>query len=691
MQLNLSIWDHNSEVGYHFRQNTGHARWDSIVKNENNAVRTLEQQALEGRVRVHPLSNNSLAVIVSKRIHSDGRPAVKTASIMVDNSLNPMRWKTGIVDLAIKGLETTSNGGPLDFELGEYSLSSALLEYIPTQQTTEKSFFSGFNLDAVMMLWSMLPPEQRSVTEVILGDEDDSETLPEHIQYRWVIRPGIELSTTNYHCRTDLVVNSSSMSSDIGIELERSSIVADSTGVSRDLWMSVVDSEMLRRGMPLSNSDPFLTRIHVSKHDAQESRKSVWRELAVEMLKADPLRYSKLFFQQAGLPTAQELVNFTEEEQFHTLSPGFISVSNADLKFHLLRTFATYYDCLSTQTWIQLFSHVDVNKWWILTQPSSNQNAELIQFLSLIFKKDSRITHHFVKKALTTQIDQLIGGQLYDALVESNIVLSSEEFLYMLKDLNFSSPGKGCVRLNTSIRALFLLNWDDSSKVSRWLSTIHLNQKHTLIDSLNQFELWIGRDTGKQNLYHQYLIGLTENMENNTSFQTNTEVALRIAFHTSTDGFWFNEVFNKGSISQIRSLLDSKNMSLENVPVSTLSRLKSGKNELLGWPSPYTKISSETKVKTFARLAIQPNRFDRLNKLFGLSCHITFWLSTIIFGLFILDFTGVLDLNLKPPSTMDPPFYGLNLPRFVDFISLALALVFSIHSYLYSKVTKKLR
>ena len=96
-------------------------------------------------------------------------------------------------------------------------------------------------------------------------------------------------------------------------------------------------------------------------------------------------------------------------------------------------------------------------------------------------------------------------------------------------------------------------------------------------------------------------------------------------------------------------------------------------------------------MQTLARLTIQPNRFDRFNKIFGLSCHITFGVAVITFVLFSLDFTGVLDLNLKPPSMMDPPFYGFNVPRFVDYTSLALAVLLSIHSYLYSKVTKKLR
>lgn len=688
MKLNLSIWDHDPEVGYGFRQNSGHTSWDSVIRNETNAVRALEQQALEGRIRVHPLSKNSLAVIVSKRIHSDGRPAVKTASIMLDNSKSSVRWKTGIVELAHKGLETTSNGGPLDFELGEFTLSSELLQYIPTQQITEMSLFSGFNLDAVMMLWSMLPPEQRSVTEVILGDVDDSETMAEHIQHRWIIKPGIELSTTNYQCRKDLISPDSTM---FGIELEQSSSVADSAGVSSHMWMNVVDSEMLRRGIPISNFDPFLTRIHVSKHDAQESRRTVWRELVIEMLKANPLKYNQIFFEQAGLPTAKEIQDFTEEEQFHTLSPGFISVEQSLSRPYLLRTMSSYHECLSTQTWIKLFSHVNVNRWWIIPQSQSNQNSDMIKLLSLIFKKDCQIIHHFVNKAISAQMDQSIGIYLLEAIVSSNIVLPSEEFLYMLKEMKLSTSGRGVVRLNTMIRQLFLLNWDDPGKVSKWLSSIHLGQKHPLLDSLNDFEVWIGQDSMKTSLFHQYLSGITENIENGTSHRVSTAVASHIAYHSSVDSFWFSEVFRRGSVSQIRSLLESKNMTLANVPISTLNRLKSGKTELFGWPSPYKKISSETKVQTLARLTIMPTRFDRLNKIFGLSCHITFWLSAIIFVLFSLDFIGLLDLNLKPPSMIDPPYYGLDLPRFVDLISFGFAVFLSIHSYLYSKATKKLR
>jgi hypothetical protein len=688
MGLNLSIWDHNSEVGYHFRQNSGNTIWESVIKSENNAVRSLEQQALEGRIRLYPLSKNSLAVIVSKRIHSDGRPAVKTASIMFENSSCPVRWKTGIVDLAIKGLETTSNGGSLDFDLGEFTLSSELLPYIPTQQTTETSIFSGFSLDAVMMLWSMLPPEQRCVTEVILGAVDDSETLSGHIQYRWIIKPGIELATANYQHRLDLI---SQDSTTFGSELEHSSIVADSTGVSSNMWMNVVDSEMLRRGIPISNVDSFLTRIHVSKHDAQESRRAVWRELVIEMLKGNPLKYKQLFFEQAGMPTAEEIQDFNEEEQFHTLSPGFLSVEHSASRSYILRTISSYYGCISTQNLLKLFSLVDVNRWWIISQSQPNQNAELVRFLSSIFRKDYQIVHHFLKKAISTHIDQSIGADLLEAIIDSNIVLPSEEFLYMLKDMNVPISERGAVRLNTLISQLFLLNWDDSRKVSKWLSSIHLNQKQPLLNSLNDFESWIGQDSIKKGLFYQYLIGLTENMENSSSYQTNAEVSLRIALHSSVDSFWFSEVFRRGSVSQIRLLLESKNMSLDKVPTTTLNRLQSGNTELLGWPSPYKKISSATKMQTRARLAIQPTRLDKANKMFGLSCHITFWLSTITFVLFLLDLIGIMNLNLKPPSMIDPPYYGLELPRYADFFSLTFALILSIHSYLYSKVTKKLR
>jgi hypothetical protein len=278
-----------------------------------------------------------------------------------------------------------------------------------------------------------------------------------------------------------------------------------------------------------------------------------------------------------------------------------------------------------------------------------------------------------------------------EAIIDSNIVLPSEEFLYMLKDMNVPISERGAVRLNTLISQLFLLNWDDSRKVSKWLSSIHLNQKQPLLNSLNDFESWIGQDSIKKGLFYQYLTGLTENMENSTSYQASAEVSLRIALHSSVDSFWFSEVFRRGSVSQIRLLLESKNMSLDKVPTTTLNRLQSGNTELLGWPSPYKKISSATKMQTRARLAIQPTRLDKANKMFGLSCHITFWLSTITFVLFLLDLIGIMNLNLKPPSMIDPPYYGLELPRYADFFSLTFALILSIHSYLYSKVTKKLR
>ena len=60
MEIQLSIWDHNPERGYHFRQESGIPEWDEIVRKENNAVRVIDDDRLPQRIRVCPLSSMKL-------------------------------------------------------------------------------------------------------------------------------------------------------------------------------------------------------------------------------------------------------------------------------------------------------------------------------------------------------------------------------------------------------------------------------------------------------------------------------------------------------------------------------------------------------------------------------------------------------------------------------------------------------
>ena len=107
MEIQLSIWDHNPERGYHFRQESGIPEWDEIVRKENNAVRVIDDDRLPQRIRVCPLSINEVVILVSKIIFSDGRPGVKTSSLLLRDMNRPIRWKKGILETVSKGLETS--------------------------------------------------------------------------------------------------------------------------------------------------------------------------------------------------------------------------------------------------------------------------------------------------------------------------------------------------------------------------------------------------------------------------------------------------------------------------------------------------------------------------------------------------------------------------------------------------------
>ena len=95
----------------------------------------------------------------------------------------------GVVELVRRSLNSSAKGAEMTFDLssGTWPVSLGGTPLRRTQRVY--SPLRAVCHDHVMNVWSMLPPDERKTTEVILGASKESESLPEHIESRWVHKP----------------------------------------------------------------------------------------------------------------------------------------------------------------------------------------------------------------------------------------------------------------------------------------------------------------------------------------------------------------------------------------------------------------------------------------------------------------------------------------------------------------------
>jgi hypothetical protein len=93
----VTVFDHSSDAGYHFRESPSDQEWAKLVRDENNVVRSLnDTEAIDGRIRIVPAGENTIMMFSSTRIRSGGRTAIRTVSLKTTSHKGPIRWKQGL-------------------------------------------------------------------------------------------------------------------------------------------------------------------------------------------------------------------------------------------------------------------------------------------------------------------------------------------------------------------------------------------------------------------------------------------------------------------------------------------------------------------------------------------------------------------------------------------------------------------
>ena len=687
MEIQLSIWDHNPERGYHFRQESGIPEWDEIVRKENNAVRVIDDDRLPQRIRVCPLSINEVVILVSKIIFSDGRPGVKTSSLLLRDMNRPIRWKKGILETVFKGLETSSNGGQLNIDIDTSLLDEHLFKILPHDSANQNVTFEGLNLDAVMTLWSALPPDRRSVTEVIVGDVGESEELEAHLTTRWHV-----IQDQDFRHPGDYLGREVNILQDIaGFEtFEKSCEIADTTGLAGSLWFKVVESEMKRRDIPLSSNDTLFIRLHLSKNDLQIARRPTWREHALNELIGYPRGLAGLFFSEGGLLSQSEMMMLPEDQQLACLMPAIDACKFGTDKerSEILPHLITYASVFSSQVWIDTFQVIQNNlDEWL------RSDYGFMKLFDVLLPKNIGLIHDLLRYSVKNS--DVLAVRVVNCLVKHRILVETNEFAYILDDLelaqNHGDEDGTSVQLHREIGTVFSLQWSNLDATVNTLFKAHVSHEVSFSSIVESFEKWMGSDPHRRMIFMIYFQHLTAHYQNRPSRSVSAPFAITLAKYSQPDGFWFQRVFKLASAKQIRTFLKDQNLRLSDVPSSTLTRLHGMSPRLKGWPSPFRRVPTKSKPSAMARLSIQPGIAGYAHRFVGyFSCIVTSMLIGFLLVI-ALNLVGVTNVNLTLPDEIVILGREFSIPSYSLIVLLLVSSVFSFLFYRYRKNIRYLR
>lgn len=630
-KFQLAIFDHSPPpLGYHFRSDVNHEAWEQAILKENDEVRILSEEEIDNRWKVVPLSASCIAILASTKITSDGRPAVRTASILYESDGGPIRWAEGLCELVRKSLNSSAKGGEMTFDLssGTWPLS---LGGTPLRRTKRGVFaFEGGGHDHVMNVWSMLPPDERKMTEVILGASKESESLPEHIESRWVHKPSGLPPNLSVLGNSEYTTPANA---DELNELNRAAVVADSTGFSGEEWMEVLASEMDRKGVLISEVDLFSIRLKLAKNDLVAERRNLWRKMVVQMVQESLLDRYEEFLEMLPPLDADEISHFHSSQQTIAVELFCHHFSSTGVGFSsMIAHLSTYLRVLRFESWEHFLSIVRLDRLY-----KAKKSDVLDDFLVNLWKAHPNLLLHHAKSLNhPTVLPSTIRQHFIQFLERTSTVLQSQDawfdvFLDMrIPTRNGSSKGD-VLPLHRQFGVLFPLNWTNLETVAQKVATIHAaGSVDALGNRIRDFEaacqhqglsefLNTRRTTKIDHAFGCYLRAIEGYFRKKGSLPSEA-LAYQVAPLMSSKSWWFNQTISQFfDGKKARELMRGADLDLGDLPASLLQKLHSTSPppRLFGWPSPLRSVPDDRRFFMSARLSIQPKIVDRIHRLAG--------------------------------------------------------------------------
>ncbi len=654
MKFFLTIYDHKADggIGYHFRSEPDDF-WKALVTKENSLVRKLDKEAQENRLSVK-VNENKLYLIKSKRITSGGRDAVKTVSLKIDfESIFPI-WESEFENLISKALDTTSNGGEVRFEIPASQFPDSITEYISCQDFNLNGEFSGFSTDEIMSLWSIIPPEIRVNTDVIIGDYKEDELYHDEERNCWFVRLGNEPNVPPSFLSDKVLIPARYDKSEALDALRRSVIVADSTGFFGKQWLSVVAAEMGRRNFAINKQNNLPIRLELSMNDVNQTRRPAWRRSSVETLNSDVDKYAEKFYQLGGLLKSTELSMINQNDRITAITPSIKDDNGGNLD-SLLKEIIDYLPILSQNQIIELLKIMPLDNWsegecskkfdtimvtilennqiarnYLLSQAdydyrTVNQLKEILKQRNLPVsgnKKEliERLAAHGIKpenlfRCISKCTNWIIDSSEYlDSLLRLRIENSEDSLV------EFSSETGNCLYLN--IQELFRMNWDNELIVVETIGRLHARNLNNSGIELSVSQLHdLDAYSSKKNrlLLGHYIKGLKSVFILPEYRPQMADVGLIVARFTGINSVWYEQIFENSSIKDIKQIMIQKKLNVKGLPLNLILKLYAKEPRLRGWPSCIKKPNLKLAPMTVCRLYLQPTLGERLRVVFGYS------------------------------------------------------------------------
>lgn len=720
MRFLLTIYDHTSEggIGYHFRDEPDEY-WKSLVTKENTLVRKLDKDAVEDRLAVK-VNENKMYLIKSKRIVSGGRNAVKTVSLMIDFEFQKPIWESEFENLISKALDTTSNGGEVRFVIPSSQFPESISEYIACQNFNRSGEFSGFSTDEIMSIWSLLPPDTRLNTNVIIGDYTEDELHRDDDNNCWFVKLDGEPIVPIGFLSSKISILPQVHRTEALESLRRSIIVADSTGFLAEQWLSIVAAEMNRRQFSINQQNHLPIRLLLSSNDVNQTRQSAWRRNSVETLSSDIERYAEQFYQLGGLLKSTELSIIEESSRIVAITPSIEDHNGGNLAV-LLEEILEYLPILSQNQIIELLKIMPLDDW------SEGEFSENFEILMVTILENNRIVWNYLlsEVSVVENYDYRTVKQLKEILKErslpvsgnkselierlstyeiksenlirliskTNTIIESGEYIDSLLRLRvensqdslveFSSEGRNYLYLN--IHVLFRLNWDNELIVAETIGRLHARNVNNSGIELCVSQLHNVESKNHRALLAHYIKGLESVFILPENRPQMADVALIVARFTEQNSVWYTQIFENSSMKEIKQIMIQQKLTLNRLPASLILKLYSKKPRLYGWPSWIKKPIEKRSPMTVCRLHLHPTLGERLRIVFGYSMLL---FSLLMFLACIGKYLGYVKTEILIVLTNDA-----DLPTYVnDYILMAFVSLFTLFIHIrYRKHIKMLR
>ena len=583
---------------------------------------------------------------MTKRLRSDGRWARKTASLLLTFEDEPIRWKAGLHELILKSLETPSLGGPIGVELDEIALGGQLanhaVAFVPTGDGISFNgknmvVFKGYSLNNVMGYWNTLPPDERQRVEIIMGQILDDEQL--HLGMKHLF----QISTDSTSTSEIIPAFSTKLDAVSTIEgqklLEKSILLADSTGFLGKEWQDTVAAEMARRGKPINSTSPLDIQLELIHRDKNTMRRDVWRSLIVEQLNKGSIGTFQKVFEKMGMLSPDELGGLTVDVQIEFLKASFAEnrtsvLWNSEASMHqdVLNSLNSYIPILSATSVAKLLRRAPTHVW---IQHAPEMVNLYFKNILKYYPSDTSTLVRAILSSRARQFEVSVDGMLYDAMVETQVAVPAELFDNIL-DLKLQVQTKSqmiglfsdqeTTTVEYNLQAFGALNWSESNEMFLQLARRKSGSKETrdeLVPYLKyHLQMKHSSSADKDNrTFLSFLRSLEEVWPSQVT--PSKQLTTLLSKYGGTDSLWFHAIMKSKNGSDIRRLLLDVDVELDQLSHQNIKRINTHRRRLKGWPNPLKKVRGfENRDRTMAKLALKPNAFQRLHRIAGITAGI---------------------------------------------------------------------